>query len=45
MMRQAKTPKLTQRHIHDLSKQFALKRYGKGNEQMTTKYIDMTTRL
>lgn len=37
--------KLTQRNLNELTKKYALKRYGKMNERMVAKYTDMTNRM
>lgn len=37
--------RLTQRLINDMTKKNAIKRYGKNNERMIAKYIDMTNRM
>ena len=37
--------KLTQRHLTDLTKKYALKRYGKTNDRMMAKYTEMTNRM
>ena len=34
--------KLTQRHLVEMTKKYALKRYGKLNDRMIAKYTDMT---